>query len=124
MNVPQTDIANTQSAALALETANAFATDARSAADQTATATQWTLTPTMSIPPYLTPDQSITVRSGPSTLFAAIGVLAKGEKVVLLARSSYGKWFKVKYLNGFGWVFATNTKLSVDPSTLPLDDGR
>ncbi len=47
MDVAQTDVANTQSAEIALKTANAFATDAHSAADQTATADQWTLTPTI-----------------------------------------------------------------------------
>jgi TIR domain/WD40-like Beta Propeller Repeat len=43
----QTDITNTQLAVVALETANVIATETRTAADQTATATQWKLTPTI-----------------------------------------------------------------------------
>ncbi len=47
MGIAQTDIAQTQIAVIALQTANAVATDARSAVDQTATASHWTLTPTL-----------------------------------------------------------------------------
>ena len=49
MGIAQTDIASTQLANLALETANAIATNARSAADQTTTATQFTITPTIDV---------------------------------------------------------------------------
>ena len=41
----------------------------------------------------------------------------------MIARSPDGQWFKVKYYNGFGWVFAAYTKPSVDPSTLQVDAG-
>ncbi len=74
--------------------------------------------------PYATTTQGINVRSGPSTLFnPPIGSLAADQSVDLLAKSPDGQWFKVKYYNGSGWVFAAYTKPSVDPATLTVDAG-
>ncbi len=74
--------------------------------------------------PYTTTTQGINVRSGPSTLFnPPIGSLAADQSVDLLARSPDGQWFKVKYYNGSGWVFAAYTKPSVDPASLTVDAG-
>ncbi len=74
--------------------------------------------------PYTTTTQGINVRSGPNTLFnPPIGSLAANQSVELLARSTDGQWFKVKYYNGSGWVFAAYTTPSVDPSTLTVDAG-
>jgi hypothetical protein len=68
--------------------------------------------------------QGINVRSGPSTKFnPPIGSLAANQSVDLLARSTDGQWFKVKYYNGAGWVFAAYTKPSVDPASLTVDAG-
>ncbi len=81
------------------------------------------VTPTPSTP-YTTTTQGINVRSGPSTLFnPPIGSLAADQSVDLLARSPDGQWFKVKYYNGSGWVFAAYTKPSVDPASLTVDAG-
>lgn len=74
--------------------------------------------------PYVTTIQGINVRSGPSTKFnPPIGSLAANQSVDLLARSPDGQWFKVKYYNGAGWVFAAYTKPSVDPASLTVDAG-
>lgn len=74
--------------------------------------------------PYTTTTQGINVRSGPSTLFnPPIGSLAANQSVDLLAKSPDGQWFKVKYYNGSGWVFASYTKPSVDPASLQVDAG-
>lgn len=74
--------------------------------------------------PYTTTTQGINVRSGPNVLFnPPIGSLAANQSVELLARSTDGQWFKVKYYNGSGWVFAAYTTPSVDPSTLTVDAG-
>ncbi|MCA0458436.1 MAG: SH3 domain-containing protein [Chloroflexi bacterium] len=74
--------------------------------------------------PYTTTTQGINVRKGPNILFdPPIGSLAANQSVELLARSTDGQWFKVKYYNGSGWVFAAFTTPSVDPSTLTVDPG-
>ena len=74
--------------------------------------------------PYATTTQGINVRGGPSTLFnPPIGSLAADQSVDLLARSPDGQWFKIKYYNGTGWIFAAYTKPSVDPNSLQVDAG-
>ncbi len=74
--------------------------------------------------PYTVTTQGINVRSGPSTLFnPPIGSLAADQSVELLARSPDSQWFKIKYYNGSGWVFASLTKPSVDPAQLTVDAG-
>jgi len=74
--------------------------------------------------PYATTTQGINVRSGPSIKFQPpIGSLAADQNVDLLAKSPDGQWFKIKYYNGAGWVFAAYTKPSVDPATLQVDAG-
>ncbi len=74
--------------------------------------------------PYTTTTQGINVRSGPSTLFnPPIGSLAADQAVDLLAKSADGQWFKVKYYNGSGWVFAAYTKPSIDVANLTVDAG-
>ncbi|MBI1277909.1 MAG: SH3 domain-containing protein [Anaerolineaceae bacterium] len=74
--------------------------------------------------PYTTTTQGINVRSGPSTLFnPPIGSLAADQSVDLLAKSPDGQWFKIKYYNGSGWVFAAYTKPSIDVANLTVDAG-
>ena len=74
--------------------------------------------------PYATTIQGINVRSGPSTKFnPPIGSLAADQSVDLLAKSPDGQWFKVKYYNGSGWVFAAYTKPSIDVANLTVDAG-
>jgi hypothetical protein len=74
--------------------------------------------------PYVTTIQGINVRKGPSTKFnPPLGSLAADQTADLLARSPDGQWFKVKYYNGAGWVFAAYTKPSVDPASLTVDAG-
>jgi hypothetical protein len=81
------------------------------------------VTPTPSTP-YVTTTQGINVRSGPNTKFnPPIGSLAADQTADLLARSPDGQWFKIKYYNGAGWVFAAYTKPSVDPASLTVDAG-
>lgn len=74
--------------------------------------------------PYVTINQGINVRSGPGTIFnPPIGSLAANDTAELLARSPDGQWFKIKYYNGTGWVFASFTSPSVDPGSLQVDAG-
>ena len=53
------------------------------------------------------------IRSGPSTAFEPpIGSLAQGAVQDLLAVSTSGQWYKIRYYNGEGWIFGTRLRSS------------
>jgi hypothetical protein len=74
--------------------------------------------------PQVTTLQGVNVRSGPGTIFApAIGSLAANQTVDLLARNPGGDWYKIRYYNGEGWVFANLVQVSGDITNLAIDPG-
>lgn len=69
-------------------------------------------------------NQTLNVRSGPGLAFnPPIGSFTAGQSAELLARSPAGDWYKVRYLNGVGWVFAALVTVAGDPARLPVDAG-
>lgn len=63
----------------------------------------------------------VNVRSGPSSLYSAIGVILLGAEVPVLGRSVGGDWLVVEYpgvQNGIGWVWANY--MNVTPGELPV----
>jgi hypothetical protein len=63
----------------------------------------------------------VNVRSGPSSLYPAIGVILLGAEVPVLGRSVGGDWLVVEYpgvQNGIGWVWANY--MNVTPGELPV----
>ncbi|MFN8377696.1 MAG: SH3 domain-containing protein [Anaerolineae bacterium] len=68
--------------------------------------------------------QTLNVRSGPGLAFnPPIGSFTAGQTTDVLARSPGSDWYKVRYLNGEGWVYAQLVTLNGDASTLPVDAG-
>ncbi|NDJ62624.1 MAG: SH3 domain-containing protein, partial [Chloroflexi bacterium] len=68
--------------------------------------------------------QSINVRRGPGTIFQPpLGIFSAGQTAEVLAVTANGQWYKVRYLDGAGWVFNAQLTLAGDPSTLPVDSG-
>lgn len=69
-------------------------------------------------------NQSINVRRGPGLEFdPPIGSFAAGQTTTILAVSTSGDWYKVRYGGGEGWVFSGLTTVSGDTSSLPRDPG-
>ena len=64
------------------------------------------------------------VRAGPSTLFnPPIGSIAANDETEVLAVSPDNTWYKVRYYNGEGWIFANLLSISGDVSRVPVDAG-
>ena len=64
------------------------------------------------------------VRLGPGLEFdPPIGAIAAGQTAELLARNPTGDWYKVRYEDSDGWVFADLVTVSGDISGLPIDSG-
>ena len=60
------------------------------------------------------------VRSGPDTRFAPpIGSIAAGDQVELIAINYHKTWYKIRYYNGEGWVFAALLEVSGPVEDLP-----
>ncbi|MBK8022730.1 MAG: SUMF1/EgtB/PvdO family nonheme iron enzyme [Chloroflexi bacterium] len=83
-----------------------------------------TLTPTP--PPTATPPilgsvnslQSINVRNGPGTSYAAITVLQPGTPVTLLGTNTDGLWLNIRMANGTeGWV--SSSLIRIEPTATP-----
>ena len=63
------------------------------------------------------------IRSGPGFQFPRIARAIWGSRVQLLARSTNGLWYKIRYGDIIGWSFATWYRtVQGDPSTLPVSD--
>jgi hypothetical protein len=116
--------------------------DSQSVQPQTTTAPTNTVAPTTppepttpseptSVPPTATssrPQVRVTtganIRSGPGTAFEPpIGSLAAGAMQDLLAVHTSGQWYKIRYYNGEGWIFANTVEVVGDISSLPREAG-
>ncbi|MBZ0293444.1 MAG: SH3 domain-containing protein [Anaerolineae bacterium] len=87
------------------------------------TAPEPSLTPTPSVP-MATFTTGVNVRRGPGTVFEPpIGSFAANDTSEILAISPDQSWYKVKYYNGEGWVFANLMSIAGDTSNLPVDAG-
>jgi len=63
----------------------------------------------------------VNVRSGPSTLYDAIGVIYMGDQVPVLGKSIGGDWLLIEYFGvdgNSGWVWALY--MDVTPGEIPL----
>ena len=66
-------------------------------------------------------DDFINVRTGPSTLYPAVGVLLVGQTASAFGRSPGGEWIQISYpgvAGGKGWVFTV--LVSISPGELPI----
>lgn len=83
--------------------------------------------PSPSVPlskPYVTIIQGLNVRRGPGVDWnPPLGSLDANLKADILARSVDGKWLKIKYRNGTGWIIAAYTNPSINILQLPVDSG-
>lgn len=72
-------------------------------------------------------NETINVRSGPSTLYPEVGVLIAGQQVPGMGRTSVGDWIQIAYPGvpgGVGWVYAPYVQLDgnlpvVEPPPTP-----
>lgn len=66
----------------------------------------------------------VNVRRGPSTNFEPpLGTFQAGQQAEILSQNNDGTWFKVRFSNGEGWVFADITKTEGDIASLPREAG-
>jgi len=66
-------------------------------------------------------EPSVNVRSGPSTLYDAIGVIYMGEQVPVKGKSIGGDWLLIEYFGvdgSSGWVWALY--MNITPGEIPL----
>jgi hypothetical protein len=74
--------------------------------------------------PVATFNQGANVRRGPGTNFVPpIGSFAAGQTADVVGVNPAGDWYKVRYYNADGWVFASLLNVSGDTSDLPVDIG-
>ncbi len=74
--------------------------------------------------PVATFKQGVNVRRGPGTVFEPpIGAFAAGQTADVLGVSPDKAWYKVRYYNADGWVFAQLIDIAGDTSNLPVDAG-
>lgn len=98
-------------------------TVADTATPRPTTAPEPSNTPTPSVP-MATFSTGVNVRRGPGTVFEPpIGSFAANNTTEVLAISPDRAWYKVKYYNGEGWVFANLMSISGDTARLPVDAG-
>lgn len=66
---------------------------------------------------------NLNVRTGPTTSYTKIGVIAKGTAVNIVGKFS-SNWYKIKYNSGYAYVCGTYVDLSTEPNlpANPLDD--
>lgn len=68
--------------------------------------------------------QGVNVRSGPGLVFnPPIGSLAANDQAEILAVNRDNTWYKIRYYNGEGWVFAQLVSTTGNLSSLPIDPG-
>ncbi len=74
--------------------------------------------------PTVTFTQGVNVRRGPGTNFVPpLGAFATGQTADLLGVNPAGDWYKVRYYNAEGWVFASLVEVSGNVDELPVDPG-
>lgn len=75
-------------------------------------------------PPTATFTQGVNVRRGPGTNFnPPIGSFAANQTAEIVGINPGGDWYKVRYYNSDGWVFASLMTISGDTSNIPVDPG-
>lgn len=68
--------------------------------------------------------QGVNVRSGPGLAFnPPIGSLAANDQAEILAVNTDSTWYKIRYYNGEGWVFAQLVSTTGNLASLPIDPG-
>ncbi|MBZ0286038.1 MAG: SH3 domain-containing protein, partial [Anaerolineae bacterium] len=74
--------------------------------------------------PMATFTTGVNVRRGPDTVFEPpIGSFAANQTAEIVGINPSRTWYKVKYYNSEGWVFANLLTTSGDTSNLPVDPG-
>jgi hypothetical protein len=73
--------------------------------------------------PIATFDTDANVRQGPGRGFPIVGGIRAGTRSEILAVNPAGDWYRVRYWNRAGWVFALLVTVSGDTSGLPIDSG-
>ncbi|MBA4313242.1 MAG: hypothetical protein C0417_11495 [Chlorobiaceae bacterium] len=66
-------------------------------------------------------DGSVNIRSGPNTLYNAVGVMLLGDAVPVKGKSPGGDWLLIEYPGipgGTGWVYALY--MNITPGEIPL----
>lgn len=82
-----------------------------------------TNSPTPNVP-MATFTTGVNVRRGPDTVFdPPIGSYAANDSAEVLAVSPDRAWYKVRYYNSEGWVFANLMTVSGNIDNLPVDEG-
>lgn len=75
-------------------------------------------TSTTSINAYRYTSANVNFRSGPSTGYSSLGILAKDTKVYVVSKRSDG-WSYVKYNNKYGYIYSQYLKTSITTNALP-----
>jgi hypothetical protein len=73
--------------------------------------------------PVATFDSDANVRQGPGRGFRIVGGIREGTRSEILAVNPDHDWYRVRYWNRAGWVFASLVTVSGDTSNLPEDPG-
>ena len=81
-----------------------------------------TSTPTSSVPTARM-DVGVNVRAGDGTIFGRIGSLAANDESEILAVNPAGDWYKIRYYNGEGWVYAPLVTTSGNMASVPTEQG-
>ncbi len=68
-------------------------------------------------------DTDANVRQGPGRTFPIVGGIRAGTRSEILAINPDRDWYRVRYWNRSGWVFAPLVTASGDTSGLPIDSG-
>ena len=71
----------------------------------------------------ITHETGANVRIGPDTLFALLGAFPSNTEHEILAVNPAGDWYKIRYYNAEGWVWAPLVSTSGNLSALPVDAG-
>jgi hypothetical protein len=71
--------------------------------------------------PVATFDTDANVRQGPGRGFRIVGGIREGTRSEILAVNPARDWYRVRYWNRSGWVFAPLVTVSGDVSNLPVE---
>ncbi len=99
------------------------ATSDSGGASETASSTMSAPTASLS-PPTARVLQVSNLRAGPSTAFdPPVGSIAANEEVEIVAVNAERDWYKIRYADGEGWIYAELVSAAGDLAGLPLDAG-
>lgn len=66
---------------------------------------------------------NLNVRKDANTSSTILGKLAKGTKVTIVGKTSDGKWYKIKYNNGYGFVSSQYVKVNSSTPAVTTSKG-